>query len=284
MDILSTKLRGVTPFVKGKVWKILSLVRKDLIYTFTLKDGSAFDYPLNSVVGCNLFTGSFELTEIDWFCTMLRKGDIVFDIGANGGLYTILASKIVGETGHVYAFEPGSKELALLKDNIIKNNLSNVTIVPKAVSTERSTAKFAVSRDGAMSSLAKNEHGNQVIEEWVTVETVSLDEFVQELNIEKVDFIKIDVEGAEHLVFEGMQKILSSSSQPTILFESGNATAAGFNYSVSDFLGGLKAKGLLINFIDKNLNLVDIDLVTTNELGNSIYNFVAQQTIVRPLK
>jgi FkbM family methyltransferase len=254
--------------IRGQIWRMIVFLKGDFIHTFVLKDGSAFEYPFKSLVGANLFVGKFEEVEINWFCENLKPGDTVFDVGANGGLYTLIASKLVGPTGHVYAFEPGERELNLLRTNILKNNLSNVTVVDRAVSDKKSSSRFMVSQDGAMSSLAKNQHGNQKIVNDVLVETVSL------------DVLKIDVEGAEHLVFKGMKNLLSSFPQVKILFECGDSTASGFNYSAQSLLADLKRDGLSISFIDERLELVDIEKCPNpNDLGKKVYNFVATRSV-----
>jgi FkbM family methyltransferase len=277
--MISSILRKLNRIVKGKIWKLLAIAKGDCIQTFNLKDGSTFDYPFNSVLGAHLFmTGQFEEVEMNWVRQILKPGNIVFDVGANGGIYTITASKAVGPTGHVYAFEPGERELDLLRTNVVKNNLSNVTIVNKAISDRKASASFVISRDGAMNSLAKNSHGNQKMIGSVEVLTISIDEFVDEFHIPKVDFMKIDVEGAEHLVFKGMSNTLASNDNLQVLFECCNSTSSGFNYSALDLLGDLKKKGLLISCIDSSSSLVSIDKeIIDKSVDEKIYNFVASK-------
>ncbi|NJL10297.1 MAG: FkbM family methyltransferase [Calothrix sp. SM1_7_51] len=151
-------------------WHFLCLIKPNAVKEFKLMDGSRFNYPLKSVLGLGLFINSFEASEIEFVRQSLQPGDVFFDIGANGGFYTVIAAKQVGSTGHVYAFEPGSRELSLLRRNIEINNLSNVTIIERAVSDKKSTTKFAISHDGAMNSLSQTNHPEQKIEAWQTVE------------------------------------------------------------------------------------------------------------------
>src|SRR6185312_8497302 len=119
--------------------------------------------------------GTFETAELRFIQERLRPGDVFVDIGANGGIYTVIAAKKVGASGRVLAFEPGPRNLELLKRNLALNGLTNVTIVPKAVSNTAGAAALAISRDGAMNSLAKTSHAGQRIEKWETVETTTLD-------------------------------------------------------------------------------------------------------------
>jgi FkbM family methyltransferase len=257
---------------------LLTDIQGQSLYSFQLADGSRFDYPLKSEVGRGLFMGSFEKTEINFIRQKIKPGDVFLDIGANAGLYTVIVSKIVGPTGHVYAFEPGERELELLQRNITNNNLANVTIVKCAVSNKKSEVEFAISHDGAMNSLSKTNHPAQKIKEWKTVQTTTIDDFMQDFNVPQINFIKIDVEGAEHLVFEGASKLLSTSKEksPAILFECCDLTSRSFGYKVVDFLQELTNAGLNISVLDRDAHLVDLkSYQKPEEIGNKTYNFVA---------
>ena len=117
-----------------------------------MADGSEFDFPLRSYIGYALFANQFEETEIAFMRKSLRSGDIFLDIGANGGIYTVIGAKLVGPEGHVYAFEPGERELKTVKHNIELNNLTNVTLIDCVVSDKGGIARFAVVSDGALNS------------------------------------------------------------------------------------------------------------------------------------
>lgn len=257
-------------------WQFLCFIKPDQMYSFTLIDGSRFDYPLKSAVGCSLFINNFETTEIEFVRQSLQPGNVFLDVGANAGAYTIIAAKEVGTTGHVYAFEPGVRELSLLRHNIAINNLTNVTVIEKAVSNYKGTTKFAISQDGAMNSLAETNHPQQKIAEWQTVEIISLDDFVEDFGVQKLDFIKIDVEGAEHLVFEGAKNLLLNTKKINILFEASDLNASGFGYSVKDFIQKIINSGLSVYYFDKKGNIKDV-LTNQPNLGKNIYNFVAKK-------
>jgi FkbM family methyltransferase len=264
--------------IKLYLWRFLRNFNRSSIHSFYLSDGSIFDYPFDTTLGCSLFIGAFEMASIDFVMKTLKKGDIFFDVGANGGIYTVMASKVVGDSGHVYAFEPGKRELHLLRENILKNRLSNVTIVEKAVSNCTANAMFAISSDGAMNSLFENQHPKQIIEEWQEIETVSLDDFRKEFGVGEVNFIKIDVEGAENLVFEGAQQLLSGSefAPPIVLFEASELTSPKSGISVKEFLNEVGSGSMRVYIIDKNSNLIPLDTCNENpEIGKKIYNFVA---------
>jgi FkbM family methyltransferase len=256
------------------IWKMRCVFPSEPLTTFFLKDGSRFDYPLKTAIGCSLFRGDFESQEIAFLQQTLKPGNIFFDIGANGGFYTVIAAKQVGVTGHVYAFEPGQSELKILRHNIAINHLTNVTIVECAVGNKSGKAQLAISSDGAMNSLAKTNHPRQCIEHWQSVEIIKLDDFCQKCGIKKVDFIKIDVEGAEKLVFEGAQNIFLSDQEIKIMFEASDLNASGFGYSVNEFLEQIINSGMKLYYFDRTGSLVEIRDYN-HQLGNKIYNFVA---------
>jgi FkbM family methyltransferase len=242
--------------------------------TFKLPDGSKFYYPSNSSIGQSLLIGGFEISEVEFMRQALKPGDTVIDIGANGGLFAVIAAKKVGSNGHVYACEPGLRELELLRHNIAINNLDNVTIIESAIGDRNKVAELAISDDGAMNSLSKTNHPSQKIESWQTVEMITLDALVEQFNLSKIDLIKIDVEGAENLVIDGAKQTLSSSMNPIIMFESSDVNASSFGYSVKDFLNNLRRSELSIQYINKFGALKDVS-IDNPEIGQEIYNFIA---------
>jgi hypothetical protein len=88
----------------------------------------------------------------------LRPGDIFIDAGANIGVYTLLARSIVGQDGHIHAFEPVPETLARLKKNIRDNNLENVTIYPLALGESTENLKFTCTEDATNHAVSDDEN------------------------------------------------------------------------------------------------------------------------------
>jgi len=133
----------------------------------------------------------------------ISKGDIVVDIGAHVGTFTVEAAKKVGAQGLVVAIEPEPRNLRLLKHNVEHNMLTNVRIVPKAISNYSGKGKlFLISNDEGHSL-------NRVSNIHIEVEVDCLDNIVSYLGLNHVDFVKIDAEGAEYEILRGAQKTLS---------------------------------------------------------------------------
>ncbi len=260
------------------LWHVLTrFAPADRPYTFRLPDGSRFEYPLASAIGMDLFTNRFEAAEIGFVRTHLAPGDVVLDLGANAGLYTLMASRLVGERGHVYAFEPGARAVALLRRNIELNRLTNVTVINAAVSNETGQAEFGEASDTAMSSLARIGRDAQEIQGWNTVRTVRLDDAIAEYGIRTPTFIKMDVEGAEKLALDGGPRTLADAPALTILFEAFDENARAFGYTVRDLLDLLEAQGFSLEGFDASLTLQPIGDLDARTLGQTVYNFVARK-------
>jgi FkbM family methyltransferase len=261
------------------LWRLVTaLSRADRIYSFRLPGGARFDYPLASAIGRDLFAGGFEPAEVRFVREHLTVGDVVLDLGANAGLYTVLASRAVGEAGHVYAFEPGERALELLRHNIAINHLTNVTVIDAAVSDTTGQARFAVAKDTALSSLAAIERVDQEIARWETVRTVRVDDAAAEYGIGDVRFIKLDVEGAEKLALDGAAGVLSRGEGPlTILFEAFDQNTRAFGYTVREMLDSLEARGFALHGFDHAQVLHPIERLNEG-IGTHIYNFVAYRT------
>ncbi|MFI5201866.1 MAG: FkbM family methyltransferase [Candidatus Kapaibacterium sp.] len=141
-----------------------------------------------------------------------KPGMTVYNIGANLGYYTLLASECVGGTGKVFAFEPEPGNLELLRRTISENRCSNVQICPMAVSQKAGIATLSISEtnsgDHRLTTIADREH--------VEVEIVSIDTFIAEGHAAP-NAIIMDVQGAELDVLNGAS-ILLASKDPLTLF------------------------------------------------------------------
>jgi FkbM family methyltransferase len=192
--------------------------------------------PFGGKVRCNfvkqrIYPGrvSRRRTALEWY--ILRyyshyvRPDFVFlDVGANVGLHTAaMGSQLT--TGRIYAFEPEEALFPLLRKTIEINGLTRVAeLVPVAVADRTGTAKFSRDFYSTATGCLTEVSGNSLAHEWcrlppatVDVSTITLDEFCRSRHIVP-DLVKIDVEGAEHLVLAGMKRILSED-RPAIVMD-----------------------------------------------------------------
>jgi FkbM family methyltransferase len=155
--------------------------------------------------GCWL--GSYEHGKQRLFSENIPRGSTVYDLGANVGFYTLLASHMTGPEGHVVSFEPLPENLVFLHRHVRVNRAANVEVVEAAVSDRAGEASFAVGGNRSVGKLA--DAGV------LTVKTVTIDGFVGSGRAAPPDVMKIDVEGAELSVLRGAESVLKVH-QPAI--------------------------------------------------------------------
>ncbi len=177
---------------------------------------------------------SWERSEQHVMRQLVKEGDVVFDIGANIGLHTVLLSKLVGSEGRLCVFEPNRELLAQL--SLTVEGLDNATLYPSALSNKSEVATLFVPDDAAMGSLANWTSGRDDVGETRTIncEVRRIDDLIDSGTIPQPDFIKCDVEGAELMVFQGGYKAIDRVDAPIIMFEANVHNARGFGLTVED--------------------------------------------------
>lgn len=159
--------------------------------------------------------GIYEEFETSLVNKEIKRGDIVLDLGANIGYYTLIFAKLVGENGKVYAFEPDSTNFALLKKNVEINGYKNVVLVQKAVSNKNGKLKLFLAEDNTVDHRIYNSHDAR---KFVEIESVKLDDYFKDYN-GKTNFIKIDIQGAEWGAVQGMSELLKKNKSMKIFSE-----------------------------------------------------------------
>jgi FkbM family methyltransferase len=189
-------------------------------------DGSTVDVTLgNDHSLCLYVSGSYEPNEFVFLDRVLAPGMIVFDVGANDGLYSLFAARRVGPTGRVVAVEPSSRERANLQRNIDRNHLKNITVVASALGTSpgRAQLQIAPGLHSGHNTLGSFAYDDVVAINSEPVAVERLDSVVRRLALPRVDFIKIDVEGAEVSVLHGTKNVLTTW-RPLLLLEANEST------------------------------------------------------------
>ena len=149
--------------------------------------------------------GDWQGEETHLIKQRVESSDICFDIGANIGYYTLLLGAVASK-GMTYSFEPVPLNFHLLRSSILINGSSNIITECCAVAEQKGERLFAVAKDSAFSSFVDTERGLIASEARVAVTT--LDDYCREKKIPRIDFLKVDVEGAESLVIAGAREIL----------------------------------------------------------------------------
>lgn len=144
---------------------------------------------------------------------LLNTGDIALDVGANQGIYCCAFGAAVGPSGRVIAVEPNPRQVQRLKSNIEANGFEHCVVIQKAISDCDGVATLGLAEGDTSASILAADKSNSI-----TVETTSIDETVKKMNLPRVNFIKLDVEGAELLALRGAINTLRRFS-PTLSIE-----------------------------------------------------------------
>jgi FkbM family methyltransferase len=221
---------------------------------FRVRRNLALTLYADSVLCRVIDTQPFELQELLFIEAYLRPGDIFVDVGANIGLFTLIAADVVGNAGCVHCFEPSKKTFERLNENISRNRLKNVIARNLALSSESGSQELFVSTDGhdAWNSLAGNLRGNGGVKE--TVSVTMLDKYLSD-NIIAPTLIKIDVEGWEKNVIQGGDLTLRRVGAPDLLVEfteSNCRVAGGSGKELFQTISGL---GYKLYHLEEQLNL-----------------------------
>ncbi len=165
--------------------------------------------------------GFYELDVQRLFTKIVRTGSIVYDVGGYIGFYSLLAGRLTGSSGRVYAFEPFPKNIERLKLHILLNKMQDrVFCIPKAVSDKTGKALYRdLGRDDYACFVdVESYEDNHLTKASTIVDTISLDEFVFREDHLAPNLIKIDVEGGELKVLLGAQRLLKEF-KPVIICE-----------------------------------------------------------------
>lgn len=214
--------------------------------------------------------GDFEPKEMNFVKKLLRRNMTVVDVGAHHGIYTLLASKCVSWDGKVVAIEPSPRECRRLEKHLKLNRCSNVELVSCAAAEESGEANlYEVSGFNdwynSLQPPATSEPTTTV-----RVPVRSLDDVLDGLGISKIDFVKLDAEGAELSVLHGAMKLLNRDSRPAMLVEVQDVRTKPWGYAAREILQflmrmdyqwfAIAARGALLP-IPCNLETYDANLV-----------------------
>jgi FkbM family methyltransferase len=204
------------------------------------------------------------------------SGMTCFDVGANiGAVATHLARK-VGASGHVHAFEPVPGLRARLQKNLARNGSDAVvSIHALALSNASGKAHLAIAGVDAdnqgLASLVAS--GNEQLTSTLAVPTATLDDFVAERGITRIDFIKMDIQGAEILLLEGAQRTLSTL-RPELVLEVSPQDMAGIGKNSRDLLEAIEACGYRVHELRSNGTpgaVIDASAVSPNFERENIF-------------
>jgi FkbM family methyltransferase len=248
------------------------LPEKDIV---TLRDGRRLSLSFKQYSGmCETiyFMGEYERIITKIVSLIVKPGDICFDLGANLGWYTTLLARLVGKTGAVHAFEPVPPIFATLRENVELSQVWRNTFLNNMAVGDRSGivsmhvfAGLPVGHS-SVSSQGRTDY------ELHTTQLTTLDAYVEDHTIGRVNFIKCDVEGSELMVLRGARRILRQPVPPIWIMEMAKEIAATFGYSPNELLELMREQGDYDFFaIDEvGARLVPIRVFARDDIGANV--------------
>jgi FkbM family methyltransferase len=196
----------------------------------------------NDYCGSPIVHGVYETAECAFVGRYLRTGMTVLDIGAHHGFYTLLASHRIGRAGRVLAFEPSLRERRKLVRHLRLNCCANVKVLDCALgSSEGSAELFLVQGTETGCNSLRPPNVSQPTTA-VTVKLDTLDRRLASEGVGRVDFVKLDVEGAEIEVLKGSVGMLERRPRPVVLCEIQDIRTAPWGYRAKAIAGFLSAR------------------------------------------
>ncbi len=184
------------------------------------------------------YTGTYEKGTLHVIKNILNKGDLFIDVGANIGLMSIFASSLVSETGRIIAFEPNPATMQIFRSNITLNAVSNIETSDFAIGNSDQDSKIYERKDQnrGCASLIKTDSEAEIYD----IRVIPLPDYFEVP--EKIDLIKIDIEGYELEALEGAREILVGNDPPKLIVESSEMRENTYGFKTDDlftFLMGL---------------------------------------------
>jgi FkbM family methyltransferase len=185
---------------KERVWDVLGFK----MYLSAEKAG--LDFRGKSIHKQLILDGIRERKSTRIMEQFIRPDDVILELGANIGYYVLIESTVLSNKGYIYAVEPGLENIKLLEKNVTLNNIKNIEICNKAMSNEKGTAKLYMGKACNLHSLINSSNASDA--KYVEVETDTVDNFIK--GRKPITFLRMDVEGYETEVIDGMHDIFKS--------------------------------------------------------------------------
>lgn len=246
------------------VYNIIELLKKILKPKFIEIDGCNLLLDETDRHGFTIY-GNSEERNMSYLKKIVMPGQIVVDVGANIGIYSVVLAKWVGKQGHVFAFEPAPDNIKLLRKTIKLNQFDNITITQKAISNKPGIASFYLV-DG-ISSHSLMDYGKSI--DKIDVEVETLDNFFQDYE-KPIDFIKIDAEGYDFKVILGMQNIISKTQNLSLFVEFDPKRLIKIGDSPQDLLR------FMLNNRFSVKDLITNEMITSDDIEKTVERYMGE--------
>jgi len=226
--------------------------------------------PRNDALTDRLLGDGFENAERYFVERFLQPGMTVLDIGAHHGLYTLLASRRVGPSGKVVSFDPSPRERKALRLHLMLNRCKNVTVEACALGDEDSKSELYVVEDWASGCNSLRPPDVSARTSRLPVQVVRLDDWVANHKINRIHFIKLDVEGGELAVLKGASHLLECRPRPVLLVEVQDVRTQPWGYRARQIIDHLEKKEYRWFGLSADGSAKELDLSANDFEGNFV--------------
>jgi FkbM family methyltransferase len=209
--------------------------------------------------------GWYEPETDEWFRKLIKPGHVVLDVGGHLGVHSRRFSKLVGRNGRVYVFEANPENYQILRHNLGQNRFGNAEVVYSAIAEHDGAVTLHLSPGHSNHSLNPGYTSNTGV---VEVPCTSIDSFCAKRRIDRVDFIKVDTEGAEPMVLRGMQATLAANPSIVLLVEHNPAALRAGGVEPQSFLALLGDLGLRYHSLTNDGSLGPVPELSGNQYVN----------------
>lgn len=214
----------------------------------------------------HLATGKYEPFTRELFEASLKPGMIIIDGGAHVGYFSLLAARIVGDNGKVFAFEPDPHNFSALLANVAKNHCTNITPLRKALYNSIGNITFYQSAGTISSSPVRQVLSGKVKK--IQVPSTTLDMELDGLAVRNIS-IKLDIEGSEIIALQGMRDVFQKSESVHLFLEVNPPALNNAGFKPEDLIRELESLHFKVHFIDEaNKTLLRVKGATMNQKGN----------------
>lgn len=170
----------------------------------------------DAIVSGNLALGCYETFNLEFFQALLQRGMRVLDVGANIGVYSAIAARLVGAEGRVVAIEPSDANCTFIRRTSDLNRFGQLTVLQRGAAERSGQGTLFLNEENKADHRTFDADGKRT---GVPVQLAALDDVVVELGIDRVDLLKVDVQGSELDVLLGMRRLLEQEAPLRLLME-----------------------------------------------------------------
>ena len=237
--------------VKFCAWQIYKRLTNNHLDINLLPQVKLRCYPNSYSASAALYCGLYDYDEMNFLLRYLRSEDLFIDVGANIGIYSLLACSII-DRGQVYSFEALSTNYQRLQENIELNNFTQAKLFSLAISDRSGNISFNVTGNDSTAFIGEDSQANTIV-----VPTDTLDNIAKNIEIDNLTLVKMDIEGAELLALKGARSLLQQQ-RPEVWILEINDTVEHFGHTKKDIIDFLQSYNYDLYHYDAKKNQISL--------------------------